>query len=372
MKVSNPEVPAPGDVAVEPSGYPMAVATNGRAVAVAYEGGRVALLSPADGAELVELTPGLGDKPWRLAFSPDGHTLAGLGHGGELRSWRMGEDATIGPAVGTKLEVGFERVDADWNFPFGAGLAWSPDGDRLLVFERGGQVSLWTARLELVARWTVETGNLEDSDVVWSRDGGQVFYAEGNAVVIRDGETGQLVGTSLGVTRIECPSAVATLAVHPTEDWLATGHPDSELMLWDLSTGKLMRAAHHRDGVFLKPESEVASIAWSPSGQRLAISTREGSTAYELDPVDLTQTWDSGFLGAHFYEALPVRWGPDSARLWFAFSCGVGGLFSVNPSPGAKAAGEQSGLVPVFANDFGVTLSNFQVRLVELDGTVRW
>ena len=381
--VSN-EALAPGagssdetDVPTEPAAssqedLALAVATNGEVIAAAYRGGRVALLAVADGSVVQELELGLGEQPWRLAFDAKGTALAGLDHTGKLRVWELERASGTGRARGGALLDGVVGIEKPRSWPFGATLLWAPGGQRLVVVQAAGGVSMWDRSGELVNRWTCGHRFGTDASVAWSRDGSQLFCAEGTDVVIRDGASGEPLDADTGLSRLSNGKSVVTLVLHPTENHLATGHPGSDLAIWDLDTGALLAEAKHQDEMFPEPDDEVASIAWSPSGHRLAISIRDGCTAFELDPKDLTQVWSSGFLGGHFGEAVPVRWGPAGRRLWYAFECGADGLFHLDPSPGAKAIGDEPGLVPVFADDFGVTISDARVRVVELDGSLRW
>ncbi len=347
----------------------VAVSPDGSLIAAGYDGGDVALLDATDGERVYLFAQGLGFAPWALAFSPDGRRLAGIGHDGRLRLWTLPGNLEEN-ATSTEL---LNAVPAwEWDsWPFGITMTWSPTGRRLVVADHDGRVSLWTSSGDVVKRWN-QNDPATDETVIWTRDGSLLLIAEGPLVQLRDGVWGELRSEGALVGKIRCPQRVVAMAIHPREDLLVTGHADCRLMVWSLRTGDLVTEGYFRDPVMQEKSDEIASIAYSPAGDRLGISIREGCFVFVLDPKRLTSVWSSEWLGAHFGEAVRILWSPNGARLWFAFECGSGDLYWVAPKDNAEPKSRENTNVPTFCGEVGAIITGGTVHAVTAEGVLKW
>ena len=160
--------------------------------------------------------------------------------------------------------------------------------------------------------------------------------------------------------------------LHPNGTLLATGHDDCRVKLWNVVSGQLVGETKFTGNWVHEEDDDIGDLVFSPSGDRLAYSTRDGTHIVVGDSSSLRDIWISRFLGAHFFEAYRICWSPDGSRLWYAFECGSALLFSVDPQPGAEPEEHGDGHVPLFGGETGVILSPDEVHVIDLRGTRIW
>jgi WD40 repeat protein len=243
-----------------------------------------------------------GGAPARVAFSPDGKTLA-VGTGEAIRLWD--------PATGEE-----RRTLSGHTRPV-HGVAYSPDG-RLLASaagdfrdgKRAGEVKVWDAAIgepkHTLAWW-------EDADV------NAVAFSPRGEWIAAGGLEGVRVwnaGTGALEKELPLPAAVLALAFSPDGTTLAAGAFDQFVHLWDARTWQERKVLKgHR--------SEVRAVAYSPDGNTLATGG-----------VGELRLWDARtgeFRGAVECESTvrSVAFAPDGKT--FATGCG---------DPKADGAGE--------------------------------
>lgn len=321
----------------------------------------------------------VSETAWLLAFSPDGKALACLGRHGGLWLGTVGDSEEVAGSGWRRVGDAIKGMAEPHRWRWGARLLWSPAGDRVAVSHtKSGQISLWSTEGELVSAWQ-EAPLRADDGVAWSRDGSLLLYADGAVLRRRRSLDGARAPVDQVPRQLVSPDPFVSIAVHPTRDVVVTGHPDSKVRLWSAETGDVLTAADHSALTFSGTHLEVACLEWSPTGARLAASTRRTCYAFELDPDTLEAVWQSGFAGAHFGEAMPVVWSPDESHLWFSYSCGQG----LRCGPPTAPSPEEEGLpiwvrgdfkslphagVPSFAGGVGVLVDGGDVRLVGSDG----
>ena len=344
--------------------YVVDTSPDGTVVAAGYGQGRVALHDAASGEPLSELEPALFDSAWALRFAPDGKRLAGLGRDGRLVLWSLDDGADAEePALGPLRGLPPIRR----GYPFYVSMAWSPDGGRLALANRRGKHSLWNPDGELVLRWSAACP--ADPLLAWTPDARLLLTVDDAVLQVRDADSGKTFWGEGAVDSIDCGAAVTALAVHGDGRLVATGHPDVTLRLWDLETGELVHELRTPDPTSSDPDDDVGALAFSPSGDRLAHSIREGSHVWVTDLESREEVWGSDFLGAHFIEAMELRWSPDGSRLWYAFACGGGRLYCVDPRSGAEGSVVvDRGRVPRFGGELGAIPTAGELGVVRFDG----
>ncbi len=231
---------------------------DGTWVAVGDSDGGLAVMDVRTRQEVVRLSAGGGRV--QAAFSPTAPILAFSATDGpwfpsreqRIRLWDVARRRSIG------------------DLPLGAncrGLAFSPDGARLLVADADGQVTLWqvsdgkalaTNRLSRIA-WF-------GAPVQASRDLRLVAYGtEGGGLCVWDLERDQ--------PRWNVPAAdenVLALAFSPDGQTLASGagYVESSIRLWEVATGtELGRLEGHR--------TWISSLVFWPDGRTLASASAD-------------------------------------------------------------------------------------------------
>ena len=218
---------------------------------------RVRLWDPSAG-KLLRQFPGHLTGIESLAFSPDGKRLASTGGDARAKVWNVstgkrllqirGEDATL------------------WS------VAFSPDGKTLLVAGSPGELALW--RLDSgrkvrdlgtpgdESRGITIAGFLPDGRTVWTRE-----YSRGNSRTNKVLFWGVQDGRPLrSFSLVEAGSSQDCSALSPDGNTLAVGggYRDSLIRLWDTNTGKRAGQFSGHNG------GPATSLAFSPDGKRLA------------------------------------------------------------------------------------------------------
>ena len=165
--------------------------------------------------------------------------------------------ATIDPRE-VSLYAG--HFDALW------GVAWSPDGTRLLSGSHDGTARVWDANrgTELFA---LAGPSLSISAVAWSPDGTRLLTAaEDHSVRVWDATTGADLLT-LGVGGSGVGGAVAW---SPDSTRILTSFDDASARIWDASSGQVVRT--------LSGHTEhLTAVSWSPDGTRVATASDDGT-----------------------------------------------------------------------------------------------
>jgi uncharacterized protein (TIGR03066 family) len=211
---------------------------------------------PAPGAQKAYLVSiiGQGASVWRVAFSPDGATLAACVGGKEhpLKLWDVATRKSTGDLIGHE--------------GFVACLAFAPDGKTLASGGDDKTVRLWdlAGRQQ---RHTLQGHASAVNAVAFSPDGTLLASASKDGTVrLWDALAGKLLFS------LRHGAEVYSLAFRPDGKTLATGADDKMVRLWDPATGKA-RAA-------MPDKGPVKVLLYTPDGQKLV--TTDGGPAFRV------------------------------------------------------------------------------------------
>jgi len=230
---------------------------------LAVSGYREIVLHKSDGSGLIARLPCLSDKITSLAFSPDGSTLAAVGGTpatfGEVQLWDVAQ---------RKLKYSMTLTN-DTLF----GVSFSPDGKKIAFGSTDNSIYIFDA----IAGKQLQRVNDHDGWVfgtVFSRDGSQVAsVSRDRALKLTD------VGQGIFIENInQLKGELVCVAREPNQDNVVVGgedgvpalymmHRPRSLVIGDTST--LIRE-------FEKQEGPVVTVAFSPSGQNIAVGGGSG------------------------------------------------------------------------------------------------
>ncbi|MDE0300732.1 MAG: dockerin type I domain-containing protein [Candidatus Poribacteria bacterium] len=261
-------------LAVSPDGRTVASSHTSLAVGHSARDGIIRLWDAATGELQTSFSDGIRN-PLRLAFSPDGRTLA-VGHG----DWAFGA-GTWGWVSLRNAATGALKHELQGHAGAVYSLAYSADGR---TFASGSVIDSWRrTRGTTVRIWDAATGALLRTleDYVWevghlalSPDGGTL------AVASRDGRL-SLWDTAAGIPilHVEGHSGpISRIAFSPDRRTVAAANRVAGLgsvgagtvRLWDAVTGGYIFALEgHRD--------RITSVAFNPAGRTLASGSRDGT-----------------------------------------------------------------------------------------------
>jgi WD40 repeat protein len=157
----------------------------------------------------------------------------------------------------------------------------------------------------VLRHWNPETGQqrdwqfLSDLETLWAFSAdGRVLVSASNDLSLWDVSSGQLL------TAVPQPAWVTALAFRADPTFLATGHDDGVVRLWDA-------AGHHLVREFRGDERPVSAIAFSPDGARLAAAS-EDKIIYLWDCASGKQL---GTFVGHTDRIHALLWHPRGDRL---------------------------------------------------------
>jgi WD40 repeat protein len=250
-------------VAFEKQKHPvqtLAFSPDGKRLATGSADGAMMLWDVASGKVLLKFDGMTGGAVSAVAFSPDGKLIAKGGINNEDMP-PTGEVILLDAASGKMLAKHTGQKDRV------ASVAFSPDGKFLAAGVRDGTVRLWEAKTNkaiYVFKWNSQVVN----GIAFSPDG-KTLATAGSKAFLRSGDQPAEVklwdvrsGKELRALVIHARAALG-VAFSPDGKTLAVAGGEQEATVWDAATGKKIIELIHTGG-------RVRCLAWSPDGKILA------------------------------------------------------------------------------------------------------
>jgi WD40 repeat protein len=181
-------------------------------------------------------------------------------------------------------------------------VAISPDGALLVTGDWRGKIHVWDARTHRHL-----TNLVAGRSAVWRLR----FLAHGRLLVARSGEgfggiweTATWREKRLGHIGVPGSASVSSADASPDGRWLATGHIDGLIRLWNLASGERIKE-------FAGHTEWVNAVAFSPDGQWLASLSQDDSIILR----DLTGSVAPTTLRGHNNPPFDLAFSPDGRRL---------------------------------------------------------
>jgi WD40 repeat protein/tRNA A-37 threonylcarbamoyl transferase component Bud32 len=235
----------------------LAYAPDGKTIALACGGGDVRLWDTTT-SSLRAVLQGHTAPALALAFAPDGSILA-TGSGDWQKPDGPGEIKLWDPRTGAFLADLKGHVGPVWS------LAFSRDGKTLASGATDGLVKLWDP-LRRAARATLDPGvRFWVRGVAFTPDDKHLVSSHMASVRWWNLETEQVVAELNGHSE-----EINALAISPDGTMLATASRDQTAIVWDL-------AAQQKLATIAENKGWVTDVAFAPDGKALAFSVMDGS-----------------------------------------------------------------------------------------------
>ena len=236
------------------------------------------------------------NRPTGLAVSPSGSILYTTDAYDHLLAWSLSE-GTIGTSTSLVSSAG-------------QALAISHDGKLLATTGFGKKTQLWNAS-DASPVSTLDTAANQRSIQFTPKDDAVVSGGDGNTysvVPIGTAAGGFLHGmfsrTSITISKVSKDAGIAAIDVSGDGKWLATGHNDSSIVIFDLPT----REETHN---FFVRDAATRDLKFSPDGHFLATAQNDRKI----------YIWDAktggrlAVLENHTEPPVSLAWSPDSSTL---------------------------------------------------------
>lgn len=204
-----------------------------------------------------------------LDWSPDGAYIAVGRTNGAIELWNIATNTLAHHFIGHTQEI---QV-----------LKYSPDGQQIASGSPDGTIRIWsvdTGELINLIQFSPPTGGMRALlDLDWNFDGTLIAAARDNDYIfIWDAQTGEQI---TAYPHTDLPLSVDW---HPSANILVSSGIGEDILRWDPDS-KIPHIFYQN----LNNMGSIADIAWSPTGEQIAISTyRYGTQIFNYPSMTLT------------------------------------------------------------------------------------
>ena len=312
--------------------FHVSISPDGKTLATGGLDGTIRLWD-VDTGKFVKCLLGHNSYVYRLAWSPDGNTLASAGaHDGSCGLWDV-KSGVLRRAIRSPhgvvtfvawspngRQIAFSTGNSGHMLVYDAvrgefinndkerevalgvpivSLDWSPDGQFVGFVSTSTPVSLWQLSAVKQNKFLLTEGDVTHA-LAFSRDGKEVAVAGAKGIRIYSFETDMLART--------LASPAHSLAYSPDGKLLASAPANGVVTLWEAETGKAIKTL---------TGSATSSLSWSADSKLLATTTTTTAVVWDVDAAKPKQTFDA--CGVH-----PPLWTPGKSF--------INGLYTNTPS----------------------------------------
>ncbi|MEB3292744.1 MAG: NB-ARC domain-containing protein [Synechococcales bacterium] len=276
-----------------PTKNSMTAALNPTLTQVACAGldGTIQICRLEDGAVMATL---FGHPTWvrDLVFSPDGSQLASASGDRTIRLWNVNQGICLQTLEGHQNPV--------------QAIAFHPTGQWLVSGGWDQQIKCWDLRSGTCVQ-TLGHHRYRINSVVFTPAGDRLFSAGADGVILQWAmrRKAKQDPFQLQSQLAEIPASIVSIALHPTQAYLASISQDNQLRLWNLQTGQCQ--------ITLPVAIAYSSqLCFSPQGDWLAVGTDDSTcllfkTEILLTPVSELQpsSKNNSFVALPYYYRIP-------------------------------------------------------------------
>ncbi len=181
-------------------------------------------------------------------------------------------DGTLIPGLDRILRQVVQADHVHTSIPRSGALAYSPDGDSLVIGDEGGLLSFWNVTTDELDRFYFQdrhSGLI--SDLKFSQDGRILATSSVDSLVKTwDISSGRLLSA------LVTGAPVNAIAVSPDGDQIAAASTDGSIQIWDVSSLSNLAASNKEIQILREPDrlldntNNAGGLNYSPDGRRLA------------------------------------------------------------------------------------------------------
>lgn len=313
--------------------------------------------------ELLRTLIGADEFGASLAFSPDGHILAGA-YETQVVLWDMASGEEITTLSGRPL-------DNTVGYNLGVGkISFSPNGKYLATANMDGLPTIWDIGTSSKVR-SIMTNTLPPKAIAYSPDG-QLLATAGDEGIVRIWDAKQ--GTEL--TSLNLGGIIHSVSFSPDGIYLAAASEDGGIKVWNAETGEIVSnpprqsgmydIAFLADGRYATAGQDGATHVWDPlTGQQLLLLAGPTSTVISVDGSP-----DGKRILTGAYDGTLRIWDASPGRELMTIPAHVGIIWNVTYSPDGNRLASTSvdGTVKVWDASSGVLLLSISGRDIPADG----